>query len=74
MTVSNVLGVVIGILVVIIGFVLLLSWWHSFVVMFTGIFPILLILIGTGVLIYFISESKSKAEIEKEEKTAPEQK
>ena len=74
MTVSNVLGIVIGILVVIIGFVLLLSWWHSFAVMFKGIFPILLILIGAGALIYFISESKSKAEIEKEEKTTPEQK
>lgn len=71
---SNVLGIVIGILVVIIGFVLLVTWWHSFAVMFQGIFPILLILIGAGALIYFISESKSKAEIEKEEKKTPEQK
>ncbi len=66
MKVSNVSGVVIGILVVIIGFVLLFSWWHSFAIMFKGIFPILLILIGAGVLIYFISEIKSKAEIGKE--------
>ncbi len=71
---SNLLGVVIGFVVVIIGFVLLITWWHNFAVMFMGIFPILLILIGAGVLIYFISESKSKAEIEKEEKTTPEQK
>jgi multisubunit Na+/H+ antiporter MnhG subunit len=74
MTVSNGLGIIIGIVVIIIGFVLLINWWHSFAVMFEGIFPILLILIGAGVLIYFISESKSKAEIEKEEKTTPEQK
>ena len=74
MKVSNVSGIVIGILVVIIGFVLLVSWWHSFAVMFKGIFPILLILIGAGALIYFISEIKSKAEIGKEEKTTPEQK
>ncbi len=63
---SNLLGIIIGILVVIIGFVLLGSWWQSFAIMFKGIFPILLILIGAGVLIYFISESKSKAEIGKE--------
>lgn len=74
MTVSNALGIIIGILVVIIGLVLLVNWWHSFAVMFEGIFPILLIFIGAGVLIYFISESKSKAEIEKEEKTTLEQK
>ncbi len=71
---SNVVGVVIGLLVVIIGFVLLFSWWHSFAVMFRGIFPILLILIGAGALIYFVSEIKSKAEFEKEEKNTPEQK
>jgi multisubunit Na+/H+ antiporter MnhG subunit len=74
MTLSNALGIVIGILVVIIGFILLFSWWHSFAVMFKGIFPVLLILIGAGVLIYFISESKSKAEMEKEEKPTSEQK
>jgi hypothetical protein len=42
--------------------------------MFKGIFPILLILIGAGALIYFISEIKSTLEISKEEKTIPEQK
>jgi len=71
---SNALGIVIEVIVVIIGFVLLVNWWHSFAVMFEGIFPILLIFIGAGVLIYFISEMKSKVEIEKEEKTNPEQK
>ena len=72
--VSNVLGIIIGVVVIIIGLVLLGAWWSSFAVMFKGIFPILLILIGAGALIYFISEIKSKLEISKEEKTAPEQK
>ena len=68
---SNMLGVVIGGLVIIMGFLLLITWWHSFAVIFKGIFPILLILIGAGALIYFISEIKSKAEFEKEEKATP---
>jgi hypothetical protein len=74
MMVSNILGIIIGVVFIIIGLVLLCTWWSSFVVMFKGIFPILLILIGAGALIYFISEIKSKLEISKEEKTIPEQK
>jgi len=72
--VSNVLGIIIGAVVIIIGLVLLCAWWSSFAIMFKGIFPILLILIGAGALIYFISEIKSKLELNKEEKTTPEQK
>jgi uncharacterized membrane protein YiaA len=74
MMMSNVLGIIIGVVVIIIGLVLLGVWWSSFAIMFKGIFPILLILIGAGALIYFISEIKSKLEISKEEKTIPEQK
>ena len=73
-TVSNVLGIIIGVVAIIIGLFLLVTWWHSFAVMFKGIFPILLIFIGAGALIYFISEIKSKLEIGKEEKPTPEQK
>ena len=72
--VSNILGIIIGVVVIIIGLVLLCFWWSSFAIMFKGIFPILLILIGAGALIYFISEIKSKLEISNEEKTTPEQK
>jgi len=72
--VSNILGIIIGVVVIIIGLVLLCTWWSSFVVMFKGIFPILLILVGAGALVYFISEIKSKLEISKEEKTTPAQK
>ncbi len=72
--VSNVLGIIIGIVVIVIGLVLWVTWFSNFAVMFKGIFPILLILIGAGALIYFISEMKSKLEIGKEEKTTPEQK
>lgn len=74
MMMSNILGIIIGVVVIIIGLVLLGAWWSSFAIMFKGIFPILLILIGAGALIYFISEIKSKLEISKEEKTTPEQK
>jgi len=71
---SNILGVIIGVVVVILGAILLIfCWWSSFVVVFKGILPILLILIGVGVLIYFISEIKSKLEISKEEPSKGEQ-
>ena len=69
---SNVLGIIIGGVVIIIGLILLVTWWFSFVGVFKGIFPILLIFIGAGALIYFTSEIKSKLEISKEEKTTSE--
>lgn len=43
-----------------------------FVGVFKGILPILLILIGAGVLLYFISEIKSKLDVGKEDTTTPE--
>ena len=73
--VSNVLGIIIGVVVIIFGlFLLIFVWWSNFAIMFKGIFPILLILMGAGALIYFVSEIKSKLEISKEEKMTPEQK
>jgi len=72
--VSNILGIIIGVVVIIIGLVLLVSWWSMFIKGLMAVVPILLILIGVGALIYFISEIKSKLEISKEEKAAPEQK
>jgi len=71
---SNILGILIGVVVIIIGLVLLVSWWSLFIKGLMAVVPILLILIGVGALIYFISEIKSKLEISKEEKAAPEQK
>jgi uncharacterized membrane protein len=71
---SNVLGIIIGVVVIIIGLVLLVSWWGMFIKGLMAVVPILLILIGVGALIYFISEIKSKLEISKEEKATPEQK
>ena len=73
--VSNVLGIIIGVVVIIFGlFLLIFVWWSNFAIIFKGIFPILLILMGAGSLIYFVSEIKSKLEISKEEKMTPEQK
>jgi uncharacterized membrane protein len=66
--VSNILGVIIGIVVVIVGlYLLLFQWWSMFVRGLMAVVPILLVLIGVGALIYFISEIKSKIEIGKEE-------
>jgi len=73
-TVSNVLGIIIGVVVVIVGFILLGVWWSAFFAVLKGIIPILLILIGAGVLVYFISEIKSKLEIEKEKVASTEEK
>jgi len=72
--VSNVLGIIIGVVVIIIGLILMVSWWSMFIKGLMAVVPILLILIGVGALIYFISEIKSKLEISKEEKTPSEQK
>jgi len=69
-----VLGIIIGVVVVIVGFILLGVWWSAFFAVLKGIIPILLILIGEGVLVYFISEIKSKLEIEKEKVASTEEK
>ena len=66
---SNVLGIVIGFVAVILGLVLIVSWWVSFIGVLKGIIPILLILIGATVLFYFISEVKSK--LAEEPKSSP---
>ena len=74
MILSNILGIIGGVVVVIIGIILIILWWPMFIAVLQGVIPILLILIGAGALVYFISEIKSKLEISKEEKAAPEQK
>jgi threonine/homoserine/homoserine lactone efflux protein len=69
--VSNILGVIIGIVVIIVGLILLVLWWAMFLKGLMAVVPILLVLIGVGALIYFISEIKSKIEIGKEETSTP---
>ncbi len=71
---SNILGIIIGVIVIVIGLILLVTWWGMFIKGLMAVVPILLILIGAGALVYFISEIKSKMEISKEEKTPTEQK
>lgn len=65
--VSNVLGIIAGVIVIVIGLVLLVTWWGWFVKGLMATVPIILILIGAGALVYFISEIKSKLELQKEE-------
>jgi uncharacterized membrane protein len=68
MMVSNILGIIIGVVVIIIGlYLLLFQWWSMFVRGLMAVVPILMLLIGAGVLVYFISEIKSKLEMGKEE-------
>lgn len=64
---SNVLGIMIGVVVVVAGVILLITWWPMFIKGLMATLPILLILIGAGVLIYFISEMKSRLEMGKED-------
>ena len=68
---SNVLGVIVGVVVIIIGLILLILWFPMFLKALMALVPILLIIIGAGVLIYFVSEIKSKLEMGKEEASAP---
>ena len=69
--VSNILGILIGVVVIIIGlYLLFFQWWSMFVRGLMAVVPILLVLIGAGVLVYFISEIKSKLEVGKEETTS----
>ena len=70
----NVLGIIIGVIVIIGGLVLLVTWWAMFIKGLMAIVPIFLILIGAGALFYFVSEIKSKLEIEKEKSSPVEEK
>jgi hypothetical protein len=65
MAMPNVVGIIIAVVIIIIGFVLLVVWWAMFIGILKGVIPVFLILIGAGALVYFISEIKSKLEIEK---------
>ena len=68
-TVGNLLGIIIGVVSIILGLILLITWWSMFIKAIMALVPILLIVIGAGILIYFISEIKSKLEMKKEETT-----
>jgi uncharacterized membrane protein len=67
MIVSNILGIIIGVVVIIVGFILLVTWWSMFIKGLMAVVPILLMLIGVGALIYFISEIKSRVGMAKED-------
>jgi hypothetical protein len=68
---SNLLGVIIGVISILVGLVLLVVWWSMFIAVLKGIVPILLILMGAGALIFFISEIKSKLSLKKEKPSSP---
>jgi len=63
---TNVVGIIIGVVLLILGLILMVTWWSIFIKALMAIIPILLILIGAGALAYFISELKSKLEVGEE--------
>jgi hypothetical protein len=67
---SNVLGIIIGVIVIVAGLILLITWWPMFLKGLMATVPILLVLIGLGVLIYYISEIKSTLDLKKEDTPA----
>jgi uncharacterized membrane protein len=71
---SNILGIMVGVIFVIVGLILLGTWWSMFIKGLMATVPLLFILIGVGALVYFISEVKSKLEIEKEKGGSTEEK
>ena len=70
----NVLGIIIGVIVIIVGLILMVIWWSMFVKGLMATIPLILILIGAGALVYFVSEIKSKLGIEKEKTSTTEEK
>ncbi len=71
---SNVLGIIVGVVLIIVGLILLVTWWSMFIKGLMAVVPILLVLIGIGALVYFISEIKSKLELKKESASSSEEK
>ena len=69
---SNILGIVIGVAAMILGLILLVIWWSMFIKGLMAVVPILLILIGAGALVFFISEIKSKTLAAEEKKPSGE--
>lgn len=67
---SNVMGIIIGVIVIVVGLILMITWWSMFLKGLMATVPILLILVGAGALIYFISEIKSKLDLKKEDTPA----
>ena len=71
---SNVSGIIGGVVFIIVGLILIVAWWSMFVKALMASVPILLIVIGAAALIYFISEIKSKARTEGTRPPFPEEK
>jgi uncharacterized membrane protein len=71
---TNVVGIIIGVVLLILGLILMVTWWSIFIKAFMAIIPILLILIGAGALAYFISEIRSKLEVGEEKGPTTEEK
>jgi hypothetical protein len=74
MMVSNILGIVMGVAAVVVGIVLLVTWWSMFIIGLKALVPVFLILIGAGALLFFISEIKAKLQVAEEKTSSGEEK
>ena len=70
---SNVVGIIIGALLILLGLILMITWRAMFIKALMAVLPVLLVLIGAGALAYFISEIKSKTAVAQEKNFAPEE-
>ena len=65
---GKVLGIVIGVVLVILGLWGLVTWWSLFVRALMAAVPVLMIVVGVVLVVFFISEIRSsiqeKAEME----------
>ncbi len=66
---ADIVGLIIGAVLLFGGFTLLVSWWPMFIHLVMGGVPVFLMMVGAAILIYYISEIKSKSELKKEENT-----
>ena len=69
---SNLMGIVLGLVAILVGLILIVAWWSMFVKALMAVVPILLIVIGAAALLYFISEIKSKKAMEAVKVSSPE--
>jgi hypothetical protein len=69
-TVSSLVGIFIGAVLILLGLILLVTWWAMFIKATMAILPILLVLTGAGAVAYFISEIKSKMAVGQENDSA----
>ena len=60
---SKAAGILLGFILLGLGVVLMMAWWSYVVKALMALIPLILILTGTGILSYFVSEMKSQRDL-----------